>query len=407
MAAGLSQRALAFEECTAAYISRIEVGDRVPSLQLLRELARRLDVSPEYLATGGATNDLEALLADAELATRLGELERAAELYSEVLAGAPTPTQERAAMMGQAEHALRRGDHVRVVELLEPLAEERSSSDPEVETWIADRLGRAYAHLGEYEKSLAVLEHGFDSAREREDDPAALRLATLLANAYLDGGSTARAQEILAIALNLAEKARSPLDQARLWWSQSRLHIREGRPDIAARHARKALDLLDSTEHSSFAAAAYQLLAHIENDRGDGAEALALLEQGLPAVRASGNAYYEALFELERARALALTGEREAAASLAMAVAGKLEQVDPSDVSRSYSLLADVFRDLGEPERALELYELAAERLNHDDPHRAEVLTRLGELLEETGRTREAMAAYKEAAQLRGRTPTR
>jgi tetratricopeptide (TPR) repeat protein len=124
-------------------------------------------------------------------------------------------------------------------------------------------------------------------------------------------------------------------------------------------------------------------------------------------VRASGNAYYEALFELERARALALTGEREAAASLAMAVAGKLEQIDPSDVSRSYSLLADVFRDLGEPERALELYELAAERLNHDDPHRAEVLSQLGELLEETGRTTDAMAAYKEAAQLRARTPTR
>jgi len=407
IAAGLSQRDLAFGDCTAAYISRIEAGARVPSLQLLHELARRLGVSADYLAKGGASDDIDAVLADAELATRLGELERAAELYSEVLARDPAPAQVRAAMMGHAEHALQRGDHVRVVELLEPIAEGLPTSDPDVDTWAADRLGRAYAHLGEYEKSLAILERGFASTRERGDDAGSLRLATLLANAYLDGGSVARAEEMLAIALNLAEKARSPLDQARLWWSQSRLHVREGRPDIAARHARRALDLLDATEHSAFAAAAFQLLAHIENDRGNGADALTLLEQGLPAVRASGNAYTEALFELERARALALIGEHEEAASLAMAIAGKLAQIDPSDVSRSYGLLADIFRSLGEPERACELYELAADRLGEDDPHRGDILTRLGELLEEAGRTSEAMAAYKEAAQLRARTPTR
>lgn len=48
--AGLSQRELAFEGCTAVYICRIESGDRVPSLQVLRELARRLKVDEEDLA---------------------------------------------------------------------------------------------------------------------------------------------------------------------------------------------------------------------------------------------------------------------------------------------------------------------------------------------------------------------
>ena len=46
--AGLSQRRLAFPGCSAAYISRIESGDRIASLQVLRELARRLDVSEDY-----------------------------------------------------------------------------------------------------------------------------------------------------------------------------------------------------------------------------------------------------------------------------------------------------------------------------------------------------------------------
>ena len=49
---GLSQRQLSFPGCSPAYISRIESGDRIPSLQLLRELGRRLGVSEDWLATG-------------------------------------------------------------------------------------------------------------------------------------------------------------------------------------------------------------------------------------------------------------------------------------------------------------------------------------------------------------------
>ena len=41
--AGLSQRQLSFPGCSPAYISRIEAGDRIPSLQLLREMGRKLE----------------------------------------------------------------------------------------------------------------------------------------------------------------------------------------------------------------------------------------------------------------------------------------------------------------------------------------------------------------------------
>jgi len=51
-AAGLSQRELSFPGCSAAYISRIERGERVPSLQVMRELARRTGVSEQALAFG-------------------------------------------------------------------------------------------------------------------------------------------------------------------------------------------------------------------------------------------------------------------------------------------------------------------------------------------------------------------
>lgn len=52
ISAGLSQRQLSFPGCSAAYISRLEAGDRVPSLQLLRKLAAKLNADDQYLATG-------------------------------------------------------------------------------------------------------------------------------------------------------------------------------------------------------------------------------------------------------------------------------------------------------------------------------------------------------------------
>src|SRR3989304_2884596 len=75
---GLSQRALSFPGCSPAYISRIEAGERIPSLQLLRELGRQLGGSEDFLATGteaGASRS--SLLVDAEVALRLDHLEPA------------------------------------------------------------------------------------------------------------------------------------------------------------------------------------------------------------------------------------------------------------------------------------------------------------------------------------------
>ena len=56
--AGLSQRELAFPGCSSAYISRIERGERIPSLQVMRELARRTGVSERALAFGREALDV-------------------------------------------------------------------------------------------------------------------------------------------------------------------------------------------------------------------------------------------------------------------------------------------------------------------------------------------------------------
>src|SRR5436305_6381159 len=80
--AGLSQRQLAFLGGTAAYISRLEAGARVPSLQMVNQLALRLYVSAQWLATGVEPTASEpSELVDAEVALRLGEVEEAERLY--------------------------------------------------------------------------------------------------------------------------------------------------------------------------------------------------------------------------------------------------------------------------------------------------------------------------------------
>ena len=72
LAAGLSQRQLSFPGCSAAYISRLEAGDRVPSLQLLRKLAAKLNADEQFLATGVEQVRLEPPeLVEAEVERRL------------------------------------------------------------------------------------------------------------------------------------------------------------------------------------------------------------------------------------------------------------------------------------------------------------------------------------------------
>src|SRR5204862_6908091 len=70
----LSQRELASPGVSYAYISRSEANARRPSVKALRELARKLGVSVEYLETGSdlrGVDERERRLADAELELRL------------------------------------------------------------------------------------------------------------------------------------------------------------------------------------------------------------------------------------------------------------------------------------------------------------------------------------------------
>ncbi|MGH2922321.1 MAG: helix-turn-helix domain-containing protein [Gaiellaceae bacterium] len=399
--AGLSQRQLSFPGCSPAYISRIEAGDRIPSLQLLREMGRKLGVSEDYLATGHERHEETARLVDAELALRLDELPLASQLYEEALASAPRGEDRSRALAGLGQVAFRQGKPKSAIEYIEEarsLSRERLADQPAA----ADTLGRAYAMVDELEAAISIFSESLGVAEKRNDQVEAARFAVLLANAYIDASNFTAAEQLLSRAFEAAPDPHDPILRARLYWSHSRLHTLQNNPAQAARYARRALHLLEATEHAEYTARAHQLLAHIEVDREHPKEALDCVTRGLELLADSGNPIDRALLRLEEARALVQLGEEERAASLALEVSGLLKDASPHDAGRGYALVAQVYEQLGERARALELYELAAEVLQAS-PGRylVEVYQRLAQLFEEDERKEDALAILKKAVAVR------
>ncbi len=393
---GLTQRQLAFPGATAAYISRIEKGDRVPSLQILREFAQRLGVSESYLARGADETAPADPLLEIEVALRLEDLELARNLLTAVAdEGGVATRARRFAALGQV--AFREGDTARAIELLERSLDLHPQL-VDVDAAVADTLGRAYAMLEQFEMAIALFERLMLAATERDDILERVRFAVLLANTLVDSGNFARAEEVLGGILARTHELADPLARARLLWSQSRLRALQNDAAEAARYAQMALRTLQAGDYPYYAAWAHQLLAHIELDRGRAAEALELLERGLPLVEQTGNVVEQALFRLEEARALLQLGRREEAASVAMHASQVLRGASPLDAGRSYALVAEVFAELGDEARAIELYELALEALE-TTPTRylLDVYGRLADLLEAAGRKDEALVLLRRA----------
>ncbi len=399
LAAGMSQRELAFPGCTAVYICRIERGDRVPSLQVLRELARRLGVDEGTLATGAARVDEGDSLVEADVALRLDQLELAEHLYTQVFDQATDGVRRGRALAGLAEIDLHAG---RLAEAIQRLEESRDLLGDAIadQPGVVEALARAYSLGSELEAAIGLLEHAIESARARSDEQSVSRFSILLANALIDSGNLSAARDLLGHSVATFAGVTDPTIQARLYWSQSRLHSVEENAAAAARYARMALAAIELTENVAYAARAHLLLAHIELERGNAAEALELIESGEALAVRGGGAEAEGYLKVEKARALAQLGRDEEAVSLALDVTSAFEG-RPDLASRAYAIAADVSATTGDRSRALELYEVAAGLVvERDHPFVRDLYTKMAELLEQEGRKDEALEVLKRAVGL-------
>jgi tetratricopeptide (TPR) repeat protein len=404
-AAGLTQRELSFEGCTAAYVSRIEAGARVPSLQILHEFAKQLGVTPEYLATGRpAGEDVSSELLEAEVALRLGDEDRAAQLYEAARADADSPGALARVQLGLGRLALRRDEIAEGIDLLEQAVLSRELAPGDASA-AANALGRGYVMQSRYDEAFAIFERFLDEARNRGDRFDEVRFSVLLANAYIDHGDYGRAHATLGEVLDAARETVDPLLRASLYWSQSRALLSQGEPDRAAEYARMALATLRASEQTLEAARVLQLLAFIENDRGNPEAALELVDEGEPIVAAAGQTTDAAMFTIERARALSALGEADEAAELLLGIVPRLNSAAPKDAARAYSAVADIFRKQGDTARALELYELAVEQAPIPDRHVVAALTAMAEIHEEQGNGDLALELLKRALAVRSGVP--
>jgi tetratricopeptide (TPR) repeat protein len=168
---------------------------------------------------------------------------------------------------------------------------------------------------------------------------------------------------------------------------------------LAARYARRALEILERTEHDAYVGMAYHLLAHAEVEAGNGEEALSLLDRGRRLFGRDLGPRDDARFSLEEARALLALDQQNEAARKAARTLELLDAVNPGDRAHAYFVLADVFSRVGDRDRAKMLLgqalDLATEHLK---PFALDIGRRLADLLEEEGDTAGALQVLKRAA---------
>jgi tetratricopeptide (TPR) repeat protein len=395
VARGLSLRGLSFPGCTAPYISVIENGRRVPSLQVLNELASRLGVSADYLATG-RESAFTSRASEAELMLRLGQLDEAEALYR-TLAETGAERDRVQAVGGLGVVSLNRGDLAAGVALLE----EAENLDREAfltQPSLVEALGRSYATRGEYESAIALFGDARSRARAGGDRGAALKQAVLLANTYIDLGDTSRSSDVLAEAIGDLAELKDPRLLASVYWSQARLHTLERRHDLAAEFAERALETLRVAEDERTIAFAEQLLAYIELERGNASAALELLDGAASTIDRVAEPLERAVFQLERARALTELGRGDEALDLLRDIGPTLRERPRGDGGRYLVVLGEIYERLGNDQDALAMFDEAIERLSdHRNPHVVRALRSKGALLRRLGRTDDALEALQEA----------
>src|SRR5256714_5099691 len=277
----LSQRELSSPGVSYAYISRIEAGARRPSVKALRQLARKLGVSVEYLETGSDLRDVdqrELRLADAELELRLtddpAEVESILQkILDEAVAAGDANSALRARIaIGLAE--ARAGNNTAAAQRLE----QAIGSDPLAPSQRPDvyaTLGQCYAALGQPQRAVELFETCLARVAEENPDDTTneVRFSTYLSYALSDMGDLSRAERVLEDALPHADHVTDAYTRVRLYWSLARLNEIRNQPAAALEYIRRAIALLEVTEDTLHLARAHLLCGTIMISQGKVQEA--------------------------------------------------------------------------------------------------------------------------------------
>ena len=369
-----------------AYVSRIEAGQRDPSLKALRVLARRLGVSLEHLETGVAVTEAqerELRLGDAELELRLGDDLRAAEeSFRALLVDARENgdvVSEARSRTGLGIALARSGDTREAVAQLERALDSEAVA-PELRPDAYATLARLYRELGAPQRAVQLLERNLEelTGRAPEDAASGALYATYLSQALDARGDAASARVALLDAKERLESVGDVHGRIRLYWSRARAASEEGRFPRALAYLRRAVALLEATDDTLELARAHLTCAHMMIADGQA-------EQAGP--------------HLERAeRLLGLAGDRAEMGALRTAQARWAVELDRGDeaLERAQEAVETLEDEEGEGDAWYALGSAHALRNEVDEADSA--FRRAVELLGQRGDWREAAKASREWA---------
>lgn len=411
---GLSQRDIASKGVSFTYVSRIESGQRQPSVKALRMVAAKLGVSAEYLETGQelrAESEWELRLGEAELELRLDDPAAAELRFVSLLQDARTSGDgavSQRAQIGLALAAFRQGRHEECVAMLErALAQGRPPVAERPDLYTV--LGRAYAAVGETLGAVALFGRCLDEIGGAQvvDPVLYVRFASYLSYALMDVGDSVRAHEVLAEALRRADGIEERTTLIRLYWSLSRFYALEGPPARALDYIRRAIALLEVTEDRFYLARAHEACATILLDQASAAEASSHLEVAERLFRELAEPAQLGSVKAEWARLALHGGDLDGARAAALEALDLLERgSEPIEVGRAWHTLADVFEHVDDLDLAERAHRTAIETLARQGApkHLGEAYRGLGKFLRAQGREGEALDAFERAADLAAHT---
>ena len=403
----MSQRELAGPGVSYAYVSRIEAGQRRPSLRAIRVLAKKLGVSAQYLETGSMTTseeDREIRLSDAELRLRLGEsVAGAEEAFHEVLreareAGDIESTTRAELGLGLA--AARAGRNEEAVEHLErSIRSPRVTSATHPDVFIT--LGNAYLDLDRPEQAAELYARCLDelAAQEQDDTSARVRFGTHLSYALSNLGRFVEAREVLTDLTARSSAIVDPYSRIRLYWSLARLAAMEGHGWRALRHLRRAIALLEATEDSLHLARAHLLSSEIMILDGDADGAAPHLEAAERLFDLGGDARDLGAVRAQQAKRAALVGDHEEALRRARE---SLELTGDAPLGSAYFAFAQAHALRGEVDESDKTFRTAVELLDQGGDWREAVQAcrAWADVLRGADRTAEAFEVLERAAEL-------
>lgn len=398
-ARGLSLRQIAFPGCSPSYLSRVESGDRVASLTILAELARRLGTSIEELLGRSIDGRIsEGDLAAAEVAARMGAPTADADIES-LLGGARSLGDMRAEsrlLEYQGLLALDRRDDARAVELLEQARITGPAASARERPALFRALGRSYAGTGDLIQAAAVLQTAFDQVCEAPADPALMvQFGSYLADAYTDRGRFSDAEAVLSRVLRQDREVMST-HLLQLDWSLARTYAEQGESRVAEMYAHRVLARMERGEELRARGHAHLLIAGVLLDQGQFDEAAPHLDQAerLLTDEAPGEL---ALLAYERGRAALAMGDTAAAGVHAESMRDRSVAAEPEYAGLANALLAEVALAEGRLDDARDLCEEGIRQMadRAAPPHLARAYDTLSRIEEEAGNLEAALEALR------------